>query len=173
MKLPSFLLGIGMLCSVALQGQTLSTVTLEKENHRMAAVVPSVANLCAMLEMGTEKLATTLKSFGYVELQEQEGFRRFSNGTEQFPSYTQGLHMLLLDMEMPEVKYVTSLNLHVLGLAVDALKEELRSGYLGDLRDNDGYQIEVFALKRKSVTYEVYITNRPMYFEVAILRTSP
>ena len=95
MKLPSFLLGIGMLCCVVLQGQTLSTVTLERENHRVAAVVPSVANLCAMLEMGTEKLATTLKNLGYVELQEKEGFRRFSNGTEQFPSYTQGLHMLL------------------------------------------------------------------------------
>jgi len=170
MKLHTLLLGIGLLCCAALHGQSLATVTLAGEGRQLQAMVPSVSNFCALLDMPANEAAAALRDCGYAELQVQDGYRRFSNTTEERPSYTQGLHMVLFQAD--EVKYVTALDLHVLGEAVGALKQELRSGYLGEMPDNDGYRIEVYALQHKGEAYEVFITHRPKYFEVAFLRTS-
>ncbi len=156
---------IGLLCCMVVQGQTLETLPA---SEGVSLVVPSWKNLRTLLQMDESSQAAVLQGYGYTALTPLWGYRRYSNTQEEYPSYMLGQHLLMCDKG--EVKSIVSLNLNSLANAVRALKEELRSNYIGEMPDEDGYRIDMYALRWQGESYEVYITNRPMYFEVTVLK---
>ena len=128
--------------------------------------IASWKNFTALLLMDEEQQTAVLQGYGYTALQPMWGYRRYSNTQDELPSYMLGQHLLMCDTG--EVRCVVSLNLHALADAVRALKEELRSNYIGEMPDEDGYRIDIYALRWQGKDYEVYITNRPMYFDVVV-----
>ena len=159
------LLYIGLFCCLSLHGQTLEVLPAA-EASGVSLVLPSWKNFTALLLMDEEQQTAVLQGYGYTALQPMWGYRRYSNTQDELPSYMLGQHLLMCDTG--EVRCVVSLNLHALADAVRALKEELRSNYIGEMPDEDGYRIDIYALRWQGKDYEVYITNRPMYFDVVV-----
>ena len=167
MKIKLFIILTALWCSVSLQGQTLETLP---DAEGVSLVLPSWKNLSTLLQMDDDKQAAVLQGYGYTALTPMWGYRRYSNTQEELPSYMLGQHLFMCDKG--EVKCIVSLNLNNLVNAVRTLKEELLPNYIGEMPDEDGYRIDMYVLRWQGKDYEVYVTNRPKYFEVTILRKS-
>ena len=161
------LLYIGLLCCVSLQGQTLETLP---DAEGVSLVLPSWKNLSTLLQMDEDRQAAVLQGYGYTALTPMWGYRRYSNTQEELPSYMLGQHLFMCDTG--EVKCIVSLNLNRLAMAVRSLKEELSTYYRGEMPDEDGYRIDMYALRWQGKDYEVFITNRPKYYEVTVVKVS-
>lgn len=161
------LLYIGLLCCVSLQGQMLETLP---DAEGVSLVLPSWKNLSTLLQMDEDRQAAVLQGYGYTALTPMWGYRRYSNTQEELPSYMLGQHLFMCDTG--EVKCIVSLNLNRLAMAVRALKEELSTYYRGEMPDEDGYRIDTYALRWQGKHYEVFITNRPKYYEVTVVKVS-
>ena len=161
------LLYIGLLCCVSLQGQMLETLP---DAEGVSLVLPSWKNLSTLLQMDEDRQAAVLQGYGYTALTPMWGYRRYSNTQEELPSYMLGQHLFMCDTG--EVKCIVSLNLNHLAMAVRSLKEELSTYYRGEMPDEDGYRIDMYALRWQGKDYEVFITNRPKYYEVTVVKVS-
>ena len=158
---------IGLLCCVALRGQTVQTVPATA-GQGVEWVLPTWQNFLALLRMDADGQAAVLQDCGYTALQPLWGYRRYSNTQDEFPSYLLDEHLFLCDTD--EVRCIVSLNLQPLAKAVSALKEELSPCYIGEMPDEDGYRIDVYKVSGEGQDYEVLVTNRPMYFEISVTK---
>ena len=165
MKIKFLLIVAALWCCLDIQGQTLETLP---EAEGVSLVLPSWKNLLTLLQMDEDRQAAVLQGYGYTALTPMWGYHRYSNTQESLPSYMLGQNMYLCDTG--EVRCIVSLNLNSLANAVRTLKEELRVYYIGEMPDEDGYRIDMYSLQWQGKDYEVYVINRPKYFEVTVVK---
>ena len=165
MKIKLLLIVTVLWCCLDVQGQTLETLP---ETEGVHLVLPSWKNLRTLLQMDEDRQAAVLQDYGYTALTPMWGYHRYSNTQEELPSYMLGQNMYLCDTD--EVKCIVSLNLNSLANAVRTLKEELHHYYSGEMPDEDGYRIDIYDVHWQGKDYEVYITNRPKYFDVTVVK---
>jgi len=168
MKLRALTIVLALLCIPMLHAQKLQTVPVGD----ITAVIPSIDNFCTLLHMDDTQFSQTLHDYGYTQLEPEKGYTRYSNGTEQHPSYMEGLHMYLRRADGEELRCIVSLDIAPLMQAVVAMKDQVRSGYQGEMPGFDGYRIEFFQVKHQGQTYDLIVSNRPRYFEISLLKTT-